>query len=75
MAQLNKLSPTASLAQVIAQVNDAFRKISDESQVKVINASDTGNPAIILGKLPTGTHAGEYHLVIAKSGENVLDNL
>lgn len=76
MPALDKvIAPTTPLPQVIAQINDAFAKISNENQTKVINSSATGTPAIILGKLPTGDHAGEYHLVIAKEGENVLEAL
>ena len=68
MPDLSKvISPTTPLPQTISQINDAFAKISNENQTKIVKDT-TGTPRIIFGRLPDGT----YGLVISKEGTDVV---
>lgn len=55
MAGLRPLSTQNSQLQNYGQLNDMIRKLNKEQQVKTFNGP-TGEPAVIVGKLPSGEY-------------------
>ena len=61
-------APEQQIEQVVKQINEQTRIISNEGRTKLYK-DEAGDNRIIIGQLPDGTHG----LVISKEGTDVVN--